>query len=96
LLTDEQTADGRRDHGSGAAVLVLFSQIAADSFSFVGILQKQSSLKKTVAVQAAAQLKVTVEQSAGTFQNFDNFTFSHGKNLLFRLQKRRTCSVRHD
>ena len=32
----------------------------------------------------------------GSFQNFDNFAFSHDKNLLFKLQKRRTCSVRHD
>ena len=46
-------------------------------------LEQQRRLKEAVAVQSAAELEVAGEQSAGFFQNSDDFLFCHNRSPVY-------------
>ena len=56
-----------------------FRQCAAKFFRHIGITEKQSALEKFIAVHAAAQNKMSIQQCSRILKTFDDFLICHFK-----------------
>ena len=79
LLSDQDAAQGRGDHGVKLGAAELVGKGAADAFGHLGIAQEEGALEKLAAVQAGAEDEVAVEEGAGLAEKFEDVVLIHGK-----------------
>lgn len=63
----------------------MFSQRAAEGFSFGRMLQHQRALQIVFAMQSAGQHEMSLEECARSSESFDNFGWLHIQLILFRF-----------
>ena len=77
FLSDDDAADRGADDRLDRHVLEGFRQRRAELRRDQRVLQKQRRLEVAVAMQSAAEQKMTMQQRAGLFEVFDDFTLFH-------------------
>ena len=79
FLSDQDAAEGGRDHGVERGAVEASGEGAADAFGHLGIAQEEGALEKLAAVQAGAEDEVAVEEGAGLAEKFEDVVLVNGK-----------------
>jgi hypothetical protein len=78
FVANDDSTEGRGDHGSGVDPAQLIRESAADSGRNRRVLQQQGALEKLAAVQAAAQEEMTVEEGVRAAEKVEDLVGCHG------------------